>query len=380
MAQIILAQRSLHPIQKFFGDLSVSQQFFGDVSRAAVVATLRELDDRDSRVRSNAIMTLATISKKDEAITTLPEVIAALSRRLTDYELSVRAKNAVLAWVYASEKENPQVIAAVSDRLADEDLSVRADAVRALVYFRSRPRAETEAEAAAEAVRAEENHRRLASTIWERLVVSNGVPYERFFLILPLLFAPGSPIRQVADLERMMERDGEIEGSPPYFPNREMILANGREISLRAYDVNDWSRSTGGCPRMFLNMVNRLFPAELQAAIDEDYAQRAFQTEFLVSVGRIQNVDDLITQIEGAEVAFQEQQVGGLPFYGFSLFGPQQSYETAESLAQIVGTWSHTRGPHAPAYGLDIFIDVFDAGHVEIRFENRNHRRRPVVA
>ena len=329
--------RPLRPMQH------ASRQFSGVVPREAVILhrleALRQLDDTDPDVRSNAITTLFTISKKDDA-----EVIAAVSRRLmkvsgenphlcTDGDLLVRAEAAAAR-------------ALVS--LTDADLSVRAEAVRALV-----------------SLTAETNRDLLASTISELLVVSTAVPvpYERFFLMHPLLFAPGSPIRihpGAADLERMLTRPLVWNGAnlAPFFPR---FPTNGGEIPLIATYAEQWSRSTAGSSRMFLNMLNSLFPAELQAAINEQRAQLSFQREFLVPVGTIQDVDGLITQIEGAEVAFQEQAVqqGGVvvgypPFYGFSLLDTQRSYqgEPSEQSVQIVGKWVHTRG-----YGLWIEID-----------------------
>ena len=319
LASIMVAQDPTHAMQQ------TSRKFLGDVSRAATGAALARLEDAAWCVRSNAITTLVTISEKDN-----PKTIEAVSRRLTDDNLSVRV-NAVRALVSLTSRarENPGVVAAVSRRLADEDLRVRAEAVRAFVSLN-------------------ETNQHLVSTISEQLLVSRPpIPYERFFLMRALLSAPGSPIR--------------IDPGPLPSPAEvgEMLAPLWGPLELDS----EWSQNTEGSSRMFLTMLNHLFPAQLQGAIEDISQDPGFQTELfdLDVVGEhdriIQNVDGLITRIEEAEVAFHGAGGAGI---GFLLYEPRW-WDRTSDFVQIVGKWVHTR-----RYGVWISIVVFFAGHVEI--------------
>ena len=69
LASIMVAQDPTHALQQ------TSRKFLGDVSRAATEAALARLEDKDRRVRSNAITTLVTLNPKQS-----PQVIAAVFR------------------------------------------------------------------------------------------------------------------------------------------------------------------------------------------------------------------------------------------------------------------------------------------------------------
>ena len=372
LVQIMLGAQPLNP---------VSQQFDSDVWRAAVAMALAMLREDDWRIRSNAILTLVNISKKDDV-----NVIEAVSRCVRDGNFFVRM-NAVRALVSLASRDSrilPIRLASVPSRpianaiavldavarLKDEheDLFVRANAVRELVYD------------------LDTNHEYLVSVISQSLLVSSEIPYERFFLMLPLLSAPGSCIRI----------------DPEALPSAQVV----REILALLWGTTDtvstpWELPTpsplrepvieGSFPsRMFLNILNRLFERELQTAIDEQHDEPlmierqspAFSTLF----GSIHHVDDLISQLEAPDIGNIRR---------LELADPETQYHIASSLSRvalqisisseliwdawdwascigvtIVGTWSDVT-----PLGIDgdidmsICIDVyFDVGLVEITF------------
>ena len=362
LAQIMLAQRPLHPIQQ------VSQQFYsGDVSRAAVMATLATLreDGQDWRIRANAIATLMAISKQDDE-----KVIAAVSHRLRNDNFFVRVIAvrslvslasrdfllALLASVPPEERAHDfsfsAIVAAVA-QLEHEDLLVRANAVRELVSLTT-------------------NHEYLVSVISQNLLVSSEIPYERFFLMLPLLSAPGSFIRidpgalpspqAVREILALLWGTTDIPRVPTSADSLLWGTAERNTVSIGRVIKGSMIE---GSSRMFLNMLNRLFPAELQAAINEQHVHEWWQSsEFFTLFGRIQDVDDLISQIEGPDIA---SSLSSLALQISSKWLYDQT--TRDSTAcicgvMIIGTWPVT----SLDIDLSIRIDVYFAGNILIGF------------